>query len=220
MQKTIAEISKSWIYLRTLNSEKVENKPDIQDAPAYLEWSVWRSILAINDLACRAHETRRFPVDQDFLPRNTAPGGGSDLIFHFEKYILVVEVTLTKSHRQMAVEHEPVKRHTNDYAAEFKGKEVYCVFIAPEIDNNITESFRSGTVYEGEVEKPVRVVPMSLKDFIFLIDTLLIKKFHNNDFKSLLDECLASRSNLKAPAWKKHITSSIASWKNQLIGVN
>lgn len=100
-------------YLKALDGETNSFSILIKDdKPAYFEWSLWRSILAINEVVNPIHATRRFPVDEDFFPRNTAPGGGSDMIFEFETFVLAIEVTLTSSSRQMAVESEPVRRHT------------------------------------------------------------------------------------------------------------
>lgn len=203
-------------YLKCLNNESVPDEPEIDDKPAYLEWAVWRSFLAVDEIKSRIHETRRFPVDQDFKPRNTAPGGGSDLIFEFDSYVLVVEVTLTLSNRQMAVESEPVRRHTVQYKELFPDKEVYCLFIAPSVDNNVAETFRIGVWYKQDNEEFVNIIPMSLTDFINAIDTLLHKKFRNRDFLNLLDKCLTSR-NVRAPQWKQSITQEVVKWKRKMI---
>lgn len=202
-------------YLKCLNNETVPNAPEIDDKPAYLEWAVWRSFLAIDDIKSAIHETRRFPVDQDFKPRNTAPGGGSDLIFEFDSYVLVVEVTLTVSHRQMAVESEPVRRHTVQYKEVYPDKDVYCLFIAPSVDNNVAETFRIGVWYDADDEQFVNIIPMSLAEFINAIDTLLHKRFKNSHFKSLLDRCLIFR-NVRAPQWKQSITKEVNDWKRRL----
>ena len=37
------------------------------EAPAYFEWVIWRAFLAIDSLANKPHEARRFKIDQDFL---------------------------------------------------------------------------------------------------------------------------------------------------------
>jgi hypothetical protein len=202
-------------YLKCLNNETVPNAPEIDDKPAYLEWAVWRSFLAIDDIKSAIHETRRFPVDQDFKPRNTAPGGGSDLIFEFDSYVLVVEVTLTVSHRQMAVESEPVRRHTVQYKELYPDKDVYCLFIAPSVDNNVAETFRIGVWYDADDEQFVNIIPMSLSEFINAIDTLLHKRFKNSHFKSLLDRCLIFR-NVRAPQWKQSIAKEVNDWKRRL----
>jgi hypothetical protein len=74
------------------------------EAPAYLEWILWRAFLAINSLVNKPYQARRFNIDQDFLPVGTAPGNGPDLIFEFNDFVLVVEVTLTTNSRQEAAE--------------------------------------------------------------------------------------------------------------------
>jgi len=206
--ESIADIVK---YLKVLNNEKIEEKLIIDDKPAYLEWAVWRSFLSIDAITCPIHQTRRFPVDQDFLPRNTASGGGSDLIFEFETYVLVVEVTLTTSHRQMAAESEPVKRHTAQYKKMYPNKNVYCLFIAPAIDNNVVETFRTGTWYNNDIEEKVDIIPMSISDFIAPINILQKKRFHNTDFKVLLYNCLINRDK-NAPKWKASISSEVRIW--------
>lgn len=203
-------------YLKALNNEVLPDSPEIDDRPAFLEWAVWRSFLAVNEIISPIHQTRRFPLDQDFMPRNTAPGGGADLIFEFDSYVLVVEVTLTTSHRQMAVESEPVIRHTVQYRQVFENKDVYCLFIAPSVDNNVAETFRIGVWYDGDDEEFVNIIPMNLFDFINAIETLLQSKFRNHQFKSLLDRCLVFR-NVRAPQWKQNITKEIGEWKKRLI---
>ena len=214
-QQSEQSIQDTLSYLRCLNNETVSNAPEIDDRPAYLEWAVWRSFLAIDEIKSSIHETRRFPVDQDFKPRNTAPGGGSDLIFEFDSYVLVVEVTLTVSHRQMAVESEPVRRHTVQYKELYPDKDVYCLFIAPSVDNNVAEAFRIGVWYDADEEQFVNIIPMNLSEFINAIDTLLHKRFKNSHFKSLLDRCLIFR-NVRAPQWKQSIAKEVTDWKRKL----
>lgn len=201
-------------YLKTLNKEKADENVDIDDKPAFLEWAVWRSFLAINEIVNPIHQTRRFPLDQDFMPRNTAPGGGSDSIFEFGSYVLVVEVTLTTSHRQMAVESEPVRRHTVHYKELFPNKDVYCLFIAPSVDNNVAETFRIGIWYNLDEEESVNIVPMPLSDYISVFETLIHNKFKNSDFRNLLDRCLMSRQ-VRAPQWKKWISKEVGEWKRR-----
>ena len=130
--------------------------------------------------------------------------------------VLVVEVTLTTSHRQMAVESEPVRRHTVQYKELFPNKDVYCLFIAPSVDNNVAETFRIGVWYKQDIEEFVDIIPMNLSDFINTIDTLLHKKFRNVDFLSLLYKCLASR-NVRAPHWKQTISQEVDKWKRKFI---
>lgn len=203
------------LHLRSLNSESGENIPVIDDEPAYFEWTVWRAFLSINGIVGEAHKCRRFQIDEDFLPRNTAPGGGADLIFEFDAYVLVVEVTMTTSHRQMAVESEPVRRHTVQYVESYPGKDIYCLFLAPEVDNNVAETFRIGVWYKKDEEAFVNIVPMTLGDFILAYEVLLKKRYKNTDFRSLLDRCLSFR-NVRAPMWKQSISKEVVTWGKRI----
>ncbi len=115
----------------------------------------------------------------------------------------------------MAVESEPVRRHTVQYKEAYPDKDVYCLFIAPSVDNNVAEAFRIGVWYDADEEQFVNIIPMNLSEFINAIDTLLHKRFKNTHFKSLLDRCLIFR-NVRAAQWKRSITKEVSDWKRRL----
>ena len=100
-------------------SEDEEIRIPKTEAPAYLEWSLWRAFLAIDTLANKPYEVRRFKSDQDFMPVSTAPGNGPDLVAEFDDYVVVIEVTLSESSRQEAMEGEPVRRHVADLMQQY-----------------------------------------------------------------------------------------------------
>ncbi len=213
--KTEQEKLKTLQYLKVLNGEKISGAPVIDDKPAYLEWATWRALLAINDLVCKAYESRRFPVDHDFYPRFTAPGGGSDLVIEYKEFVLIVEVTLTTLSRQMSAESEPVRRHTAEYVKQFAGKEVICLFIAPNIDNNVLHFFRDAIWYDNEgKECRVDIVPINLPTVIKIFEHIYRKELKRTDLYFLLKSCLSHRDALKTPQWSEHIKESIARWMN------
>jgi AlwI restriction endonuclease len=119
-----------------------------KEAPAYFEWTIWRAFLAINSLVNEPWECRKFEVYEgphpyeSFLPVGCARGGGPDLVFEFENFALVVEVTLTSSSRQEAAEGEPVRRHVAKFADSFseKKKPVYGLFLSLSVDTNTAPS--------------------------------------------------------------------------------
>lgn len=138
------------------------------EAPAYFEWTLWRAFLAINSLRNAPQDARRFLVDQDMQPLGCAPGGGPDLIFEFDDFTLVVEVTLTTSVRQEAVEGVPVRSHVYNEAVKRPGVPVYCLFIAPAISTPTLQTFRDGKWYADELDgasADVDIVPIKLKEF-------------------------------------------------------
>ncbi|MBB6690693.1 AlwI family type II restriction endonuclease [Cohnella xylanilytica] len=197
-------------YLKKIDKQPIDEETydiDIEDEPAYLEWAVWRAFLAINQLVNKPHEARRFKVDQDFFPLGCAPGGGPDLIFEFEDYVLVVEVTLTTSSRQEAAEGEPVRRHVAKEKAKVaaaSGKPVYGLFLARSIDNNTAETFRVGVWYTGDEPDFINIVPITLKQFILMMEKYVTNRYDNKEFRRVLDTCLIPR-NAHAPAWKREI---------------
>lgn len=182
------------------------------EAPAYLEWVVWRAFLAIDSLRNKPWEARRFQIDQDFFPIGTAPGGGPDMVFEFDNMMLVVEVTLTSSSRQEAAEGEPVRRHVAKYveqqAALEGGKTVYGLFVALDIDTNTAHTFRSGDWYLPSDEKVnLDIIPLRLVDFMKILQSgrqclsEMPRKIQN-----LLIHCRA-KANQDAPRWKTKIAT-------------
>jgi hypothetical protein len=206
-EKAIREVIE---LLEAIENEGNSRKKGIFDRPTYLEWIVWRSFLAIDHISVPIHQTRRFPLDDDMNPRNPAPGGGADMIFEFDDFILVVEVTLTTSSRQLFAEGEPVRRHVADIK-EKTDKDVYCVFIAPVIDNNIAETFRMGVWYSGDNEGLLNIVPFTIQQFKQIIQLLLSKRFLPKELQKMFDKCLVYR-NTKAPDWKRKISEITNSW--------
>ncbi len=198
-------------YIDALETLAKSKKMGILDRPAYLEWVVWRGFLAIDRIIIPFHQTRRFPVNEDLHPRHPAPGGGSDMIFEFEDYVLVVEVTLTGSSRQIAAEGEPVRRHVADIKEKYANKEVYGIFIAPSIDNNTAETFRIGIWYRGDLEEFMNIVPFTLNQFRQMIETLLKQRYSPKNIQQLMDRCLTYR-NTKAPEWKRMIDVEKNRW--------
>ena len=193
------------------------------EAPAYFEWILWRAFLAINSLTNPPYEARRFKTDQDFLPVGCAPGNGPDLIFEFEDFVIVVEVTLTENSRQEAAEGEPVRRHVAELVeshAARTGKQVYGLFIANRIDSNTAETFRIGVWYRrDDTRMRLDIVPVTLLQFknVFVglfrsgqIDVLLVR--------GLLDQCGELRPVADgAPIWKREIATAIEQYVGKLL---
>ena len=192
----------------------LSNGEDIEvpqaEAPAYFEWVLWRAFLAINSLANKPYEARRFKIDQDFLPVGTAPGNGPDLIFEFHDFVIVVEVTLTANSRQEAAEGEPVRRHVADLVSHYReqsGKPVYGLFIANRIDSNTAETFRIGVWFTQTDDKMrLDIIPVTLVQFKAFFEALFTSgRVEVGLIRELLDLCGGLRPAHEAPAWKHEI---------------
>lgn len=200
-------------YLDDLKGNRSKTKA-AEDRAAYLEWAVWRGFLAIDRITQKIHATRRFQLDEDLFPMGPAPGGGPDMLFEFQDFILSVEVTLTGGPRQVAVEGEPVRRHIADARAKY-GKPVYGLFVAPTIDHNTAQTFADGTWWINEQKTQVDIVPVTLDQFGSMIDALRRTRYDPSQVRILLDKCLQSRS-LPAPKWKRTIDTNVTEWLSEL----
>lgn len=204
--KQSEEIEDIIYYLKELTKSKPSKEAGIYDKPAFLEWALWRTFLAVNNLVNMPYEARRFKVDNDFYPLRCAAGGGPDMIFEFEDYILVVEVTLTTSSRQEAAEGESVRRHVAkvDIEGNVNNKSVYGLFIANSIDNNTAEVFRIGIWYQKDEPNFLNIVPITIKQLISILEQFDNGKVNKDVIRSILDACLIPR-NTYAPKWKEEI---------------
>lgn len=184
------------------------------EAPAYLEWSLWRAFLAIDSLKNEPYQVRRFNVDQDFMPVSTAPGNGPDLIAEFSDRIVVIEVTLSESSRQEAMEGEPVRRHVADLMQQYD-KPVVGLFIANRIDSNTAETFRIGVWYTRDDEKlELQITPLTLQQFSDFFKAMFETGNANpQNVFTLLDCCHTYAKVCKetgdAPGWKKNIGETV-----------
>ncbi|MEM6428999.1 MAG: AlwI family type II restriction endonuclease [Deinococcota bacterium] len=200
-------------YMRDLTNKQTQLVPH-GERPAYLEWVFWRAFLAINSLMNKPWEARQFKIDQDFLPINTAAGNRPDMVFEFEDYVLVVEVTLLASSRQEAAEGESVRRHVAKFVTEQReegaNKPVFGLFIANSIDSNTAATFKIGQWYlSDDTELALDIVPITLSDFTDLFEVAFSKDGYSpNQLKDLFYRCLSSR-NETAPKWKNTISHNI-----------
>lgn len=207
-------------YLDHLSGIKGSKRrvPD-SEGPAYLEWSIWRAFLAIDSLINKPSEARRFQVDQDFLPIRTAPGNGPDMMFEFDDFVLVVEVTLSRASRQEAMEGEPVRRHVARVIEEYEqtGKEVYGLFIAVEVDTNTAETFRVGSWYKRDDTRLIlSIVPLRLEQFARIFKAGFARGvLQPHEVRRMLSTCL-DRREAEAPIWKRLIEDEVATFTGGL----
>lgn len=192
-------------------NDEIEIRVPRTEAPAYLEWSLWRAFLAIDTLANKPYEVRRFKIDQDFMPVSTAPGNGPDLIAEFEDFVIVIEVTLSESSRQEAMEGEPVRRHVADLMQQYD-KPVYGLFIANRIDSNTAETFRIGIWYTRDDERlELHIIPFTLMQFSMFFKAI----FSNGNATpqaviDLMIQCEQFRRDYEAPQWKARIAETVS----------
>lgn len=192
--------------------------------PTHFEWNVWRGFLAIDKLSKFPHECRNFDIDDDLQPRSFAPGGKPDMIFYYKDYILVVEVTLSTGETQYNTEHEPVPRHVVRVIEQEKGKDIYSLFIAPQIHVNTAVHFYAKMTSvphinsNGEKIYP-KIIPLTLDDYILLLRLFQKKRYVPEQLKELLNNIVALQDETSitdGSHWVGHIKGCIEKWAQKL----
>ena len=160
---------------RLLNIESeniIYNGVNFEPQREHLEWIVWRAFLAINSFNNQIKNTRGFPVDKNFLPTHHSTEDKEDLFFEFDEYCLLVEVTFKTGGSQFKDEVESVFRHTANKINKYKKKPVYCLFLAPKININLSNSFKGNYFLSESKAISGNIIPMSLQQFTQLFSEL------------------------------------------------
>lgn len=189
------------------------------ELPVYLEWVLWRAILAIDHLQTMPYEVRGFKMDADFMPVSTAGGGKGDLYSEFEDFAILTEVTMSTSSRQEAMEGEPVRRHVSDAVLRWAPKSVYGLFIAVKIDTNTAETFRHGIWYTKQDKKQeLQIVPLTLAQYQMYFEAMFLSgDAVPTRVRELILDCAENRTMMDAPMWKKYIDQIVHNRAQRLL---
>lgn len=186
--------------------------------PAYLEWNTWRVFLAINTLANQPYEARNFKLDDELQPIDHAVGNQADMIFEYDDFILVTEVTLNIRENQWSAEAEPVPRHVAKIHAEYKSKEVFGLFIAPSIDPNTVLTFFNNRQHSvgGQILE-LTIIPFTINQIKELLSVFKIKRFSIHNLRKLYQSIGAEMTKCKvAMEWYAKIPPIINNWTKNL----
>lgn len=150
IQNTFAQISDETLY----------------DIPLMLEWNVWRAMTMLDGGDIMAN----LKFDDFGKPMSTAQGNMADIVCDYEGFEVAVEVTTASGQRQYEMEGEPVARHLGKLKKS-TGKETYCLFIAPTINQACIAHFfslqQTNISYYGGKST---IVPLELSVFQKMIE--------------------------------------------------
>ena len=129
-------------------------------------------------------------LDSNLLPKSHAVGGEADFKFKYSDHALMIEVTLTEKTNQRRAEMESVSRHLGNLLLELsadKRQKSFGIFIAPYLDKNVLNDFRS-RIYcyferDSNFVKGMNILPLSTHDIIKILQSKhsyqnLIPHFH------------------------------------------
>jgi hypothetical protein len=183
--------------------------------PAFLEWTAWRVFLAINRLACPVSETRNFAIDEELNPLHHARGGVADMVFGYDDWELVVEVTLNTSERQWSAEAEPVPRHIARVMEQHDGP-VYGIFAAPVIHPDTAHTFLGVELTVRGQFQPIQIVPLTLDQLESLLIAFGKRRFGPPELRALLEELLRLKEGCRnGLEWIERVSEQFNVWTNR-----
>lgn len=218
------KVEKDYMSFELQKKEKVEEIIDyyedilakeVTDPSTHFEWNTWRAVLALDDCIARAN----FKMDEELNPLSHAGGNMPDVEAYYEnenEYVVLFEVTLSGGARQYDTEGEPVSRHVAEFQKD-EERDVYALFIAPEIDSNTPEYFH---VYFQDRKHPacddyLNIIPLELNYFLDFLKFCIENDCFTSDF---FEDLLTSIKDLRgkdvtSSKWHKLVKERINSWK-------
>jgi len=190
----------------------------MDNRPLVLEKYITLALNALND----ALEIKpNYPVGDDNEPTNTAPAGEPDIECFYQKFNSICEVTLLKDRSQWFNEGQPVMRHLRKFEENNPKKDAYCVFIAPSLHVDTIETFWF-SIKHGYRGKSQKIVPLTIQQFIELLEILISMKEKNNflSHNKLLDlynSILNLNKISDSGKWINSIPKIIDTWKREVL---
>lgn len=166
IKKQVTELKEYKKYADVMTTfEDIKNNT-LYDAPLMLEWNIWRAMTMLDGGDIKAN----LKFDDKGQPMSAAAGNMSDIFCDYHDFALAVEVTMQSGQKQYEMEGEPVSRHLARIKKE-TGKEAYCLFIAPKINESCIAYFYAlHTVNIAFYGGRSVIVPLELDVFINMVE--------------------------------------------------
>ena len=211
IHEQVSQIKSYALYSEIIDTFNEIISDGYYDLPLMFEYNTWRAMTMLDGGNIKGN----FKFDDQGQPLSTAAGNMPDIECDYTDYVLAVEVTLQSGQRQYEAEGEPVARHYGRLKTK-AGKETYCLFIAPIINEATLAHFYGLNhvpikLYGGKS----KIIPLDLEQFIHLIDNSYNYPSHptpsdvRNFLDAVIDECAcASDEN----DWQERIQRCVNSW--------
>jgi len=190
----------------------------MENRPLVLEKYITLALNALND----ALEIKpNYPVGDDNEPTSTAPAGEPDIECFYQRFNSICEVTLLKDRSQWFNEGQPVMRHLRDFEEKNPGKDALCLFVAPTLHVDTIETFWN-SINHGYRGKCQKIIPLSLKQFLELLEVLVKLRENNKVFSheklyELYEQILDLNAITHSDEWIKVIPVRIENWKRSVL---
>lgn len=211
VEKQIKDLKEYRNYNDVMNTFQDIKSHMLYDAPLMLEWNTWRAMTMLDGGDVKAN----LKIDDKGQPMSTAQGNMADIVCDYGDFCLAVEVTMQAGQRQYESEGEPVSRHLARLKKEM-GKEAYCLFIAPKINEACVAYFYAlHTVNISFYGGNSVIVPLELDVFIHMVEQSCAAGYIPNS-KQLKDIFLFSLEQAKRAKdekeWYRKIREKALDW--------
>ncbi len=143
------------------------------DAHTQLEQTI------IEDLKSALNK-RGFSVIHNGAWNSHAPGGKADIVAFNDNYVLIFEVTKSKSAGQDR-EFQPIRSHLKEIKVKNPEKQCFCVFVSPKTSERIFDSIHDHNhqrASEGKMD--MKILPLAFKAFELWVTRL--KEYPENQY--------------------------------------
>lgn len=178
--------------------------------------------LALNSLNDALAIKPNYPVGDDNRPTFHAPANKPDIECFYSEFDSVCEVTMLTTRSQWYNEGQPVMRHLRDFENARVGRRVYCLFIAPRLHRDTIETFWVATTHNYRGSRQ-RIIPLSITQFISLLEALLEvrrqgQSFKHEDLLKLYDDIISLTERVEnSDDWVDGIPQIIIDWRSAML---
>lgn len=161
-----------------------------------------------------------YPVGDDNEPTSTAPANVPDIECNYADFNAICEVTLLKNRDQWFNEGQPVMRHLRDFEDEHIELPNYALFIAPSLHRDTLNTFHISVKHDYE-GRPQKIIPMTIRQFINILETIKNmvqsnKSFKHQDLQKLFDDCVDYTKYSDSIEWETYIDNTLSEWISAL----
>lgn len=217
-QKLREDVANNAIDVKKVFNDIASKSKEMLDRPLLYEWNTWRAMVLVNDATS---VQGNFSTDVSGNPVMTASGGKADIEVEYEKFRLMVEVTLSRGSTQFAMEGESISRHLGQKQKESiesgDKRPVFGLFVAESLNDTVIQHLMTQARYKSQIFKgSIRIVPLSRHDFERLMDAALASpSFTHQVLLSFFTRVFSPQAlKLGELDWRERIKSEIERIRN------
>ena len=183
---------------------------DQTTVPTIFEYILGIAWYHISEYKFNLYDSMNLTLDSSYYPLSHAAGGDGDIVINYiepKPHVLMLEATLMDINTQKRGELEPVIRHTTNLTIESAPKDVFTIFVANELDNNVVNIFRFCDLIKLESSKQKGIFTDSTKITALKIDEIIMLLKNNIHYNNIYSAMIKEFDN-------KNICSINNNWRD------